>query len=63
MFEYISASKAAVKQGISERRIQKLCKEGRIPSTAKFGRMWLIPKDTQKPIDGRIKGRKEGERK
>ena len=63
MFEYISAAEAAVKWGISERRVQKLCEEGRIPSVAKFSRMWLIPKDAQKPIDGRIKGRKEGESK
>lgn len=54
MFEYISASEAAVKWGISERRI---------PGVAKFSRMWLIPKDAQKPIDGRIRGRKEGESK
>lgn len=59
MFEYISAPEAAVKWGISERRVQKLCEEGRIPGVAKFSRMWLIPKDAQKPIDGRIKGRKE----
>lgn len=31
MFEYISAPEAAVKWGISERRVQKLCEEGRTP--------------------------------
>ena len=39
MFEYISAPEAAVKWGISERRVQKLCEEGRIPGIAKFSRM------------------------
>ncbi len=63
MFEYISAPEAAVKWGISERRVQKLCEEGRIPGVAKFSRMWLIPKNAKKPIDGRIMRRKEGKSK
>ena len=51
MLEYISAPEAAKKWGISERRVQKLCEENRIPGVAKFSRMWLIPKDAEKPID------------
>ena len=42
-------------QGISERRVQKLCEENRIPGIAKFSRMWLIPKDAEKPMDKRKK--------
>ena len=42
MLEYISAPEAAKKWGISERRVQKLCEENRIPGVAKFSRMWLI---------------------
>ena len=53
MLEYISAPEAAKKWGISERRVQKLCEENRIPGVAKFSRMWLIPKDAEKPADGR----------
>ena len=45
MLEYISALEAAKKWGISERRVQKLCEENRIPGVAKFSRMWLIPKN------------------
>lgn len=52
MFEYISATEAAVKWGISERRVQKLCEEGRIPGVAKFSRMWLIPKDAKNRLMG-----------
>jgi excisionase family DNA binding protein len=63
MFEYISAPEAAKKWSISERRVQKLCEDGRIPGVAKFSRMWLIPKDAVKPTDGRIKGRREGDSK
>jgi hypothetical protein len=41
--------------GRSERRIQKLCEENRIEGTEKFGRAWMIPKDAEKPMDGRLK--------
>ena len=53
MLEYISTPEAAKKWGISERRVQKLCEENRIPSVARFNRMWLIPRDAEKPIDKR----------
>lgn len=55
MLEYISASEAAKKWGISERRVQKLCEDNRIEGVAKFSYMWLIPKDAEKPVDGRRK--------
>ncbi len=55
MLEYISAPEAAKKWGISERRVQKLCEENRIPGVAKFSRLWLIPKDVEKPTDARLK--------
>ena len=64
MLEYISAPEAAKKWGISERRVQKLCEEERIPGVARISRMWLIPKDAPKPIDRRLKkhtiSKKEG---
>ena len=53
--EYMSAPEAAKKWGISERRVQKLCEEGRIPGVARISRMWLIPKDAKKPADRRRK--------
>jgi hypothetical protein len=56
--EYISCAEAAAKWGISERRVQKLCEAGRILGTVKFSRIWLIPKDAEKPIDGRKKENK-----
>ncbi|MHB8064225.1 MAG: DNA-binding protein [Ruminiclostridium sp.] len=55
MLDYISVRDAAIKWGISERRIQKLCEEKRIDGTVRFGRSWAIPKDANKPIDGRSK--------
>ncbi len=53
--EYMSAPQAAEKWGISERRVQILCSENRIPGVSKLGYMWLIPKNAEKPIDGRRK--------
>lgn len=51
--KYMSAPQAAEKWGISERRVQILCSENRIPDVSKLGYMWLIPKDAEKPIDKR----------
>lgn len=53
--EYMSCPEAAKKWKISERRVQKLCEENRIPGVSKLGYMWLIPKDTEKPKDKRLK--------
>lgn len=63
--EYMSAPEAARKWGISERRVQKLCEEKRIPGVSKIGYMWLIPKEAEKPIDGRYRSSrlKDGENK
>ena len=55
MMEYMSAPEAAKKWGISERRVQILCSQGRIEGVSKFGYMWLIPQNAQKPIDKRRK--------
>lgn len=56
--EYISAPEAAEKWGVSERRVQKLCQDDRIPGVARISRMWLIPKGAEKPADGRHTRRK-----
>lgn len=53
--EYMSCAEATTKWGISERRVQKLCESRRIPGAVKFSRVWLIPIDADKPIDGRRK--------
>ena len=57
--EYMSAPQAAEKWGISERRVQILCSEKRIPGVSKLGYMWLIPKDAEKPADARRKEKKD----
>jgi len=51
---YISVSQASKNWGISERRIQTLCREGRIDSSIRIGKMWMIPEDAKKPNDARL---------
>ena len=53
--EYISVSEAAKKWGISERRVQKLCEENRISGVERISRIWLIPRNAEKPTDKRYK--------
>jgi hypothetical protein len=52
---YITASQAAKKWGISQRRVQILCSEGRIIGVFKLGENWAIPEDSEKPFDSRKK--------
>ncbi len=52
---YMTASQAAAKWKISQRRVQILCSEGRIKGVFKLGENWAIPEESEKPADGRIK--------
>lgn len=56
--KYLSIKEMSEKWGISTRRIQILCKEGRIPGIIMIGRTWGIPEDAGKPADARIKSGK-----
>jgi len=51
--DYITAQEAADKWGITRRRVQILCVEGRIEGAVKKANLWLIPVTTQKPFDAR----------
>ena len=42
------------KWGISERKINTLCLQGRIEGAIKFGTTWAIPTDAVKPSDARV---------
>lgn len=53
--EYMTANQASKKWHISQRRVQILCAEGRIPGVFKLGDAWAIPIDTTKPVDKRKK--------
>lgn len=51
--DMMTTKQAAVKWGISARRVTALCTENRIQGAVVVGKMWLIPKTAQKPEDGR----------
>lgn len=53
--EYMTIKEATEKWGITQRRIQVLCAEGRIKGAVRFGKAWAIPVDTEKPSDARVK--------
>ncbi len=56
---YLSLREASEKWGVSERRINQYCTEGRIPGAQRFGKAWVIPADAQKPGDPRKTRRQE----
>ena len=49
MEQLISAAEAADKWGISTRRVQVLCNEGRIEGARKQSGIWIIPSRTPRP--------------
>ena len=53
--DYLSIADTAKKWGISKRRVQTLCSEGRILGVIRIGTMWAVPDDAEKPCDARIK--------
>lgn len=58
--EYVTPKDKAAEWGITPRRVEILCDNGRLPGTYRLGRVWAIPKDATKPIDGRTKVAKTG---
>lgn len=55
MGDTMTVKEAAILWGITERRVTVLCKEGRIKGAYKRGRRWVIPANTERPADNRIK--------
>ena len=52
---YMTLKEAAEKWGVTPRRVNYYCAAGRISGAVKMATIWLIPKDAEKPIDGRTK--------
>ena len=48
---YLSIREISYKWGVSERRVNQYCTQGRIPGAERFGRSWAIPEDAEKPTD------------
>ncbi len=57
--DYMTTKQAAEKWQITDRRVLQYCNDGRIEGAEKMGHTWLIPKNAEKPADGRTKQGKE----
>ncbi len=56
--EYFNITETAERWGISSRRLQTLCANGKVEGATRLGKVWMIPKTAQKPLDGRTKAGK-----
>ena len=53
---YMTINEAREKWGLGNRWINNMCNNGKIPGAMKFGNVWAIPVDTEKPTqDRRVK--------
>lgn len=50
---YKTIQEIAKEWELTPRQIQNLCATGKILGVGKFGNAWAIPKDAEKPKDGR----------
>lgn len=48
---YLKVSEIAAKWGISDRRVRRLCAEGRISGVIRRGNLYLIPEHAVQPAD------------
>ena len=55
----MNAKEAALKWGISLRRVQEYCRTGRIIGAERLGKVWMIPVDAHRPEDRRMSHHKE----
>jgi hypothetical protein len=56
--EFISAEQTAKKWGISAQRVREYCRKGRIEGAKRFGLVYMIPDNAERPKDARIKSGK-----
>ena len=61
--EYRRIDEVAAEWGVSARRVQLLCAEGKIEGAVRFGRAWMIPKGAVRPSDRRRKATDETDTK
>ena len=53
--DYMSLKEAGKKWGVTPRWVNYYCTAGRIPGAVKIAKIWVIPKDAEKPVDRRCK--------
>jgi len=59
--EFYTTKEIAEKWNVSSRRVTTLCNEGRVDGAVLKGNVWLIPSDTQKPVEHKRGRKKIGE--
>ena len=52
---FTTAKDMAQRWNVTTRTVQVLCSEGRIEGATKFGDVWAIPVNAEKPTDNRIR--------
>lgn len=57
--DYLTTKEVGEKWGVSQRRVAKLCSDGRIKGAILMGKTWLVPVETEKPKDNRRKSEKK----
>lgn len=53
--EYLSVQEISDRWNISKRRVQILCREGRVEGAKRIGNIWAVPENAKRPIDARTK--------
>ena len=51
---FVTVKNMARKWGVTVRTVQIMCSEGKIEGASKFGDVWAIPRDAEKPTDSRV---------
>ena len=51
---FMTVKETAERWRLTERRVQKMCSDGKIEGVQKFGSAWVIPEEAEKPEDGRV---------
>lgn len=57
--DYMTLKETSEKWDVSIRQINYYCSAGRIPGAVKMAKIWLVPKDAEKPMDMRTKRGRE----
>lgn len=60
--EYVTPKDKSAEWGISQRRVEVLCESGRVLGAYRLGRVWAIPKEAEKPLDGRTREARKGKK-
>lgn len=51
--DFLTVKEMAEKWNITSRMVTVYCQTGRIPGAIKKGNLWLVPIDSEKPLDKR----------